>query len=118
MRTAPLKVSRQVRVTLSPTLAESLKLSGKSLVVYATLKFSCMIAKYFRAELSDNVPETAVPIEAEGITVYVVFKAIGTKFCGGDIGFQDFDFPLKEPERFFPKWIKVNEDLSGEFGYA
>ena len=103
---------------IDPSLLERARSEGKALVLYPTLKFSCLIAKRFRAELSDHPTDYDIMEEIEGVPVFVVFKAIGSRFCGGEKGFEEFDFPLLEPERFMPRWIKVNRDLSGEFGYA
>ncbi len=105
-------------ITVHGTLLEKVKSQRKLLVVHTTLKFSCLIAKYFKAEIAEKAPQDAIPFEVNGVRVYVKFRAVGAKFCSKDIGFQEFEFPLKEPERFFPKWITVNADLSGEFGYA
>ncbi len=103
-----------MRVYLDEQLKGKLKNSGKVLVLYPTLKFSCLIAKRFEAKVEDRPPE-GILLDVDGVRVCVVFKVIGSKFCGN--GFEEFEFPVKEPERFYPKWIRVNEDLSGEFGY-
>ncbi len=107
-----------VRIELDEGLRKKLADSEKVLVIYATLKFSCMIAKYFRAELLEEPPEDSIPFDVDGTRVFIRFRAVGSRFCGGDVGFEEFDFPIKYPEKFFPKWVRVNSDLSGEFGYA
>ncbi len=116
-----MEVKEEVRIPelfISPELIERARREGKTLVLYPTLKFSCLIAKRFRAELSEEPPEGGVFTKVGDVDTYIVFRAVGSRFCGGDRGFEDFDFPIKEPERFFPKWIKVNPDLSGDFGYV
>jgi len=110
-------MDRFPKLEIDRALLERAKREGKAVVLYPTLKFSCLIVKRFRAELSEYVEEYDVKTSVEGVPVYVKFKAIGSKFCGGDKGFEDVDFPLLAPERFMPKWIRVNPDLSGEFGY-
>ena len=105
------------KVFIAPQIVERAVSENKVLVLYPTLKFSCLIAKRFSAELIEEPPE-GLHLKYGELDVYVVFKAIGSRFCGGDKGFEDIDFPVKEPERFFPKWIKVNSDLSGDFGYV
>ncbi len=115
-----MEVASSVRIPqliLAPEVVERAKREGKFLVLYPTLKFSCFIAKRFEAELSNHVPSDALRVETNGLEVFIRFRAIGSRFCGGERGFEDFDFPLKEPDRFIPKWIKVNGDLSGDFGY-
>ncbi len=108
--------TRVPEVFIPPELSERALSEGKVLILYPTLKFSCFIAKRFRAELG-SPPEEGLHLKVGDLDVYVVFRAVGSRFCGGEKGFEDFDFPLREPERFIPKWIKVNPDLSGEFGY-
>ncbi|WP_457600540.1 hypothetical protein [Hydrogenivirga sp.] len=107
---------KEIDVFVEPQLAERVRREGKALVLYPTLKFSCLIAKRFKAEIGDP-PGEGIHLRVGDIDVYVVFRAIGSRFCGGDKGFEDVDFPVREPERFLPRWIKVNRDLSGEFGY-
>ncbi len=109
---------RTPELDIHPELIERARSEGKALILYPTLKFSCLIAKRFRAELSDHPEEYDIMEDFKGVPVFIRFKAIGSRFCGGEKGFEEFDFPLLEPERFMPKWIRVNRDLSGEFGYA
>jgi hypothetical protein len=109
---------KALKLYLAPGLVERIINEDACLVVYTTLKFSCMIAKIFSAEITKEVPDNAIRIPYKDIEVYLVFRAVGSKFCGMDIGFTEFDFPVKEPERFLPKWIRVEDNLSGEFGYA
>ncbi len=108
---------RRPKIEVEGKLLERARREGKAIVLYPTLKFSCLIAKRFRAELAESVEDYDLEENIEGVRVFVKFRAVGSRFCGGEKGFEEFDFPVKEPERFFPKWIKVNRDLSGEFGY-
>jgi len=109
---------RKIELYIAPEVLNRAKEEGRSLVLYPTLKFSCFIAKRFRAEIG-NKPEGEILHLKEGdVDVYVVFRAVGSRFCGGERGFEEFDMPITQPERFLPKWIKVNPDLSGEFGYV
>ncbi len=108
---------RTPKIEIESKVIERAKREGKAIALYPTLKFSCLIAKRFRAELVESVDEYDLEEVIEGVPVFVKFRAVGSRFCGGDKGFEEFDFPVKEPERFFPRWIKVKEDLSGEFGY-
>ena len=108
---------RRPKIEVEGELLERARKEKKAIVLYPTLKFSCLIAKRFRAELAQSVEEYDLEENIEGVRVFVKFRAVGSRFCGREKGFEEFDFPIKEPERFFPKWIKVNKDLSGEFGY-
>ena len=108
---------RRPKLDIDLKLLERAKREGKAIALYPTLKFSCLIAKRFMAELVENVEDYDVEEEVDGVKVFIKFRAVGSRFCGGEKGFEDFEFPIKEPERFFPRWIKVKEDLSGEFGY-
>ena len=108
---------KRPRLDIDRRLLERARKEGKALALYPTLKFSCLIAKRFRAELVESLEDYDMEEKVEGVRVFIKFRAVGSRFCGGEKGFEDFDFPVKEPERFFPRWIKVREDLSGEFGY-
>jgi len=106
-------------ISVDRGLLERVKSEGKALVLKPTLKFSCLIAKRFSATIEDP-PEDGALIKTviDGVEVFVDFRAVGSRFCGCDKGFEEFDFPMKDPQKFMPKWIKVRADLSGEFGYA
>ncbi|RLJ70283.1 hypothetical protein BCF55_0551 [Hydrogenivirga caldilitoris] len=109
---------RTPKLYIAPELLDRARKEGRYLVLYPTLKFSCLIAKRFRAELSEEQPEEGIEVDVGNAQVYIVFSVVGSRFCGGEKGFEEMDFPVKEPERFLPKWIKVNPDMSGEFGYV
>lgn len=111
-------VSRKIELDIAPQVLKRAKEESKSIVLYPTLKFSCLITKRFRAEIGDEPEGEALHLKEGDVDVYVVFRAVGSRFCGGDKGFEEFDMSVIQPERFFPKWIKVNPDLSGEFGYV
>jgi len=108
---------RVPRIEVDKEILDRAKREGKAVVLYPTLKFSCLITKRFRAELSEEIEDYDLEERIEGVPVFVKFRAVGSRFCGGEKGFEEFDFQIKNPERFFPKWIKVKKDLSGEFGY-
>ena len=108
---------RAPKVEIDKELLERARREGKVIAVYPTLKFSCLIAKRLRAELVEGLEDYDIEKRIEGVPVFVKFRAVGSRFCGGEKGFEEFDFPIKEPQRFLPKWIKVRKDLSGEFGY-
>jgi len=109
---------REAEVKCDIQIEEGLKkrLRGSSyvLVLYPTLKFSCLISKRFKAQIG-MPPENGKIIEVDGVKVCVIFKVIGSRFCGD--GFEEFEFPVVDPEKFYPRWIRVKEDLSGDFGY-
>jgi len=109
--------SRTIELHVAPEVLERAKEEGKALIIYPTLKFSCLIAKRFKVEIGDRPEEESLHMRKDNVDVYIVFRAVGSRFCGGERGFEEFDMPVVEPERFLPRWIKVNPDLSGEFGY-
>ncbi len=109
---------RAPRLKISQKVLDRARSEGKAVLVRATLKFSCLIAKRTKVELVDTYEEGDYETRIEGVPVIVSFRVIGSRFCGGDVGFEEVDFPVKDPARFFPKWIKVGSDLSGDFGYA
>ena len=108
---------RVPEVEIDGALLERARKEGKAIVLYPTLKFSCLIAKRFKAELRESVEDYDVKESVGGVPVFIKFRAVGSRFCGGDRGFEEVDFPVLEPERFMPRWIRVYSDLSGEFGY-
>ena len=109
---------RTPRLEVSPVVLERARRENKTLLIKATLKFSCLIAKRTSVELVEGTPEGDYQTRVGDVPVVVVFKVIGSRFCGGDVGFEEVDFPVKDPARFFPKWIKVSSNLTGDFGYA
>ena len=109
--------SKTPKIRIDKEVLDRARKEGKVIILYPTLKFGCLIAKRFKAELAESVEDYDLEERIEEVSVFVKFRAVGTRFCGGECGFEDFDFPVKDPERLFPKWIRVKNDLSGDFGY-
>ena len=109
---------KEAQLLIDRGLLERLRQEGLHLIIDLKLKFSCLIAKRFSASVSGSEPEgDYLEFEKEGIRVFVNFKTVGSRFCGGDRVFEEFEMPVKDPLKFFPKWIKVRKDLTGDFGY-
>jgi hypothetical protein len=109
----------QPKIFVDPRLIKEVREKGRSLLIIAKLKFSCLITKNVQVEIIDEPPvdEEAIHYQLDGVDVYLRFKTVGSKFCGGERGFEEFELKVKEPERFLPKWIRINDRLEGEFGY-
>ncbi len=109
---------REAEILVDRGLLERLRREGMNLIVDLKLKFSCLIAKRFSARVSVSEPEgDYIEFEREGVRVFVNFRTVGSRFCGGDRVFEEFEMPVKDPLKFFPKWIEVRGDLTGDFGY-
>jgi len=113
------EVVRGTKIMVDRDLINDLLRRGSTLVIDLKLKFSCLIAKRFSARISDSEPEgDYITFEDNGVKIFVSFKPVGSRFCGGENPFEEFDMPVKDPLKLFPKWIKVKKDLTGDFGYA
>ncbi len=110
---------REAEILVDRGLLERLRREGMHLIVDLKLKFSCLIAKRFSARVSDSEPEgDYIEFEKDDVRVFINFRTVGSRFCGGDRVFEEFEMPVKDPLKFFPKWIKVRKDLTGDFGYV
>ncbi len=109
---------KEAELLIDSGLLERLRREGMNLIIDLKLKFSCLIAKRFSARISDSEPEgDYIEFEKDDVRVFINFRTVGSRFCGGDRVFEEFEMPVKDPLKFFPKWIKVKRDLTGDFGY-
>ncbi len=98
-------------------LIERAKEEGKSIFLDLKLKFSCFVAKRVKVSLEKEVKDWDLKTEVEGVPVLIRFRVVGSMFCGKEMGFEEFEMPVKEPLRLMPRWVEVRSDLKGDFGY-
>jgi hypothetical protein len=112
-----------IAVNLTSTAESALQQRETPLNVELELYFSCLIR--LRVTFPDQPGDGFIPLDSGNNKLKLFFHPITTKHCVIDeIRGHDPDtetFPIKKPEKFIPKWIKLDYKHSqwlGEFGYA
>ncbi|WP_455375386.1 hypothetical protein [Kaarinaea lacus] len=111
-----------VTVQTTPGARSKLDSLSRPLTVEMEVYFSCLIR--LRVRFPDELKEELIPVEADDSQVKLYFSPIMTTHCNiSEIRGRDPDteyFPIQKPEKFTPKWLKLdykNNQWQGEFGY-
>jgi hypothetical protein len=110
---------RTIEVTLSSAAEEALSQRDMPLLAEMELYFSCLIRKVVR--FHETTTDDSIAINEK---LSLRFRPIMTQHCGTDYEGTEppvTDFPITEPERYVPHWLKIDYkggQWYGEFGYA
>lgn len=114
--------SKTVSVQTTPRARARLESLDTPLAVELEVYFSCLIR--LRVNFPESVKEEFIPVAADNSQVKLYFSPIMTTYCHvEDIRGRDPDteyFPIQKPEKFTPKWLKLDfkhNQWQGEFGY-
>jgi len=111
-----------IQLNLSDAAKTQLQGFSTPLVVELEMYFSCLIR--FRVVFPERAQADYIPLNSDNGNVQIYFHPIMTKHCNIDeIRGHDPDtetFPIKRPEKFTPKWLKLDfrhKQWVGEFGF-
>ncbi|MCI0505049.1 MAG: hypothetical protein L0Z73_02965 [Gammaproteobacteria bacterium] len=114
--------SKTVTVKLTRSAQNRLDTLAQPLNVELELYFSCLLR--LRVIFPDQPGDDYIPVAVSHEKLKVYFHPVMTKHCVvDDIRGRDPDtvtFPIKKPEKFIPRWVKLDfkhGNWSGEFGY-
>ena len=114
--------AKAVDIKLTPSAENRLNTLEKPLTVELELYFSCLIR--LRVLFPDQPGDDYIPVTSSYEKLKVYFHPVMTRHCVvDDIRGRDPDtetFPIKKPEKFIPRWLKLdyrNGQWNGEFGY-
>ncbi len=114
--------TKSVDIKLTPAARAKLDTLEHSLNVELELYFSCLIR--LRVLFPDVPDSDLIAVNANHDKLNLFFHPVMTKHClVDDIRGKDPDtetFPIKKPEKFIPRWLKLdfkNNTWRGEFGY-
>jgi len=115
--------NKSVTVHLSRNAETALNALTSPLTVELEIYFSCLIR--LRVVFPDHPQADYIPLKSEHDNLNLYFHPIMTKHCEvSELHGRDPDtetFPIKKPEKFIPKWLKLdfkNNQWIGEFGYS
>ena len=109
---------KEISLQLTNAALDALNKREKILVAEMELYFSCLIRKQVR--FRENMGGDLVQVSD---LLAVRFRPVMTESCGLSYEGDEpplTDFPIKKPESFVPKWMKIdyrNNGWTGEFGY-
>ena len=113
---------RTVDVKLTSSAQKKLDTLEHPLNVELELYFSCLIR--LRVLFPSKPDDDFISVHSNHEKLNLYFHPIMTKHCVVDeIRGRDPDtetFPIKKPEKFIPRWLKLDykhDAWSGEFGY-
>ena len=113
---------KTVTVHTTPGARNKLNSLDAPLAVEMEVYFSCLIR--LRVRFPDVLKKELIPVAADTDRVNLYFSPIMTTHCNiSEIRGRDPDteyFPIQKPEKFTPKWLKLdfkNNQWQGEFGY-
>ena len=111
-----------VKVKTTPRADAKLKGLGSPLAVEMEIYFSCLIR--LRVLFPETLKEEYIPVNSDHSQLDLYFNPVMTSHCDiSEVRGRDPDteyFPIQKPEKFIPKWLKVdfkNNQWQGEFGY-
>lgn len=111
-----------VSVLTTPGAKTKLASLDSPLAVEMEVYFSCLIR--LRVRFPNELKKELIPVEADSSQVNLYFSPIMTTHCHIDeVRGREPDteyFPIQKPEKFTPKWLKLdykNNQWQGEFGY-
>jgi hypothetical protein len=114
--------TKPITIKLTASAASRLQALDKPLNVELELYFSCLIR--LRVLFPEQPGSDYIPVPSNHEKLKVYFHPVMTKHCVvDDIRGRDPDtetFPIKRPEKFIPRWVKLdykNANWAGEFGY-
>ena len=115
-------IDKTITVHLSNKAQNRLKALSVPLNVELEMYFSCLIR--LRVVFPQQPQPDYIPLKSGNDKLNIYFHPIMTKHCHvEEIRGHDPDtetFPIKKPEKFIPKWVKLDiqkNEWVGEFGY-
>lgn len=110
-------MGRDLKVTLTASARRTLEARATPLHVEMELYFSCLIRKRLRFD----VPQRG-EVALLGEALSIGFRPVMGRVCSLDAHDPDdlADLPTGEPQRFMPRWLKLDcrrGQWQGEFGY-
>ena len=115
--------NKTINVHISKNAQKQLNDLAEPLSVELEMYFSCLIR--LRVVFPEKVPSDCISLKSNNDKLKLFFHPIMTKHCNvSDIRGRDPDtetFPIQRPEKFIPKWLKLdykNGQWMGEYGYA
>ena len=113
---------KSIQLNLSSAAESQLRSLSSPLVVELEMYFSCLIR--FRVVFPESAQPDYISLQSANNNLQIYFHPIMTKHCNIDeIRGHDPDtetFPIKRPEKFIPKWLKLDyrqQHWVGEFGF-
>jgi len=114
--------NKAIQLKLSNAANTQLQGLASPLLVELEMYFSCLIR--FRVVFPDHAQSDYISLKSDNNNLQIYFHPIMTKHCHiEEIRGHDPDtetFPIKRPEKFIPKWLKLdyrNQQWVGEFGF-
>lgn len=114
--------ARTVVVKTTPSARSKLESLDSPLAVEMEVYFSCLIR--LRVNFPEAVRPELIPVASDNQQVNLFFSPVMTSYCHiSEIRGRDPDteyFPIQKPEKFTPKWLKLDyrrNQWQGEFGY-
>jgi len=111
-------------IKVETTSRADAKLKGLSspLAVEMEVYFSCLIR--LRVHFPETLKKEYIPVGSDNSKLNLYFNPVMTTHCNiSEIRGREPDteyFPIHKPEKFIPKWLKVdfkNNQWQGKFGY-
>ena len=115
-------LDKAIQLKLSDAAKMQLQGLASPLLVELEMYFSCLIR--FRVVFPDRAQSDYISLKSDNNKLQIYFHPIMTKHCNIEqIRGHDPDtetFPIKQPEKFIPKWLKLDyrkQQWVGEFGF-
>lgn len=111
-------LGKEVAVSISHTAITALSKRDSLLVAEMELYFSCLIRKKVRFRESPDGELVKVTDQLSARFLPVMTEVCGIDYDGDEPPLTDF--PIKKPESFVPRWLKIdfkNGEWAGEFGF-
>jgi len=115
-------IRKKVNVEITPRARARLDQLDTPLNVEMEVYFSCLIR--LRVLFPTTVKKEYILVDADTSQINLYFNPIMTSHCTVDeIRGRDPDteyFPIQKPEKFTPRWLKLDyqkNQWQGEFGY-